>query len=75
MRQIIGMEKREWGPDLTKIHYILYEILKQWGKSPEFDESTINTKEDGEPELKEWETTCVGEPLSWIEGVKVAKRV
>lgn len=32
MRQIIGMEKREWGPDLTKIHYILYEILKQGGK-------------------------------------------
>lgn len=29
-------------------------------KSPEFDESTINTKEDGEPELKEWESRCHG---------------
>lgn len=66
MRQIIGMEKREWGPDLTKIHYILYEILKQGGKealslmkAPLTLRRVVNqSSKNGKPFV--WESCCHG---------------
>ena len=61
MTQIIGIGEEGVGARSDQNFTFCMKFSSNEKKSPEYVESTTITKEGGEPEIREWETICVGE--------------